>query len=741
MPRGKDKNKNSSKSDFKGSNIVAEQPIIQTLETNFMPYAMSVIVSRALPEIDGFKPSHRKLLYTMYKMGLLTGHRTKSANVVGQTMKLNPHGDLSIYETLVRLTRGNEALIHPYIDSKGNFGKSYSSGMAYAASRYTEIKLDAISTELFKDIDKDTVDFVDNYDSTMKEPTLFPTSFPSILINATTGIAVGMASSICSFNLAEICETTIMLLKNQSHDICATLKAPDFAGGGLIIYDKLLFENIYRTGRGSFKVRSRYAYDKSSNCIDVTEIPPSTTIEAIIEKVVDLVKLGKVRDITEIRDETDLSGLKITIDLKRGVDADKLMQSLFRQTPLEDSFGCNFNILISGKPRVMGVEEILFEWTAYRSECIRRRLHFEMNKCKEKLHLLKGLAKILLDIDKAIRIVRETDEENEVVPNLMIGFGIDNIQAEFVAEIRLRQLNREYILKRTKEIGQLEKDITDLADKLSDKSKIHLIIIEELRDIIKKYGKPRKSIILYDVPSSSLEPEEEITDYPCTLFVTRDGYFKKITAQSLRMAGEQKLKEGDVIKTIVEATNRHELLFFSDRSQVYKSKASDFDDMKASQLGEYIPSKLGFDDGESLSFLVITTDYSGFMLFAFENGKVAKVDMSVYATKTNRKKLIGAYSDVSPLVAAFYQQEDNEFVFTASSGKILIIHSGAISIKTTRNTQGINIMILRPGQRVFQVVPFMEASFKNSHRYRVKSLPAAGQLPSAHETKGEQLTF
>jgi DNA gyrase subunit A len=741
MPRGKDTNKNGSKSDFKGSSIVAEQPILQTLETNYMPYAMSVIVSRALPEIDGFKPSHRKLLYTMYKMGLLTGHRTKSANVVGQTMKLNPHGDLSIYETLVRLTRGNEALLHSYIDSKGNFGKSYSSGMAYAASRYTEIKLDAISTELFKDIDKDTVDFVDNYDNTMKEPTLFPTSFPSILINLTTGIAVGMASSICSFNLAEVCETTIKLLKNQSHDICATLKAPDFAGGGLIIYDKLLFESIYKTGRGSFKVRSRYSYDKSSNCIDVTEIPPSTTIEAIIEKVVDLVKLGKVRDITEIRDETDLSGLKITIDLKRSVDPDKLMQSLFRQTPLEDSFGCNFNILIDGRPRVMGVEEIIFEWTAYRGECIRRRLHFEMNKCKEKLHLLKGLAKILLDIDKAIRIVRETDEENEVVPNLMIGFGIDDIQAEFVAEIRLRQLNREYILKRTKEIGQLEKDISDLADKLSDKSKIHLIIIEELREIIKKYGKARKSIILYDVPNNSVEPEEEIADYPCTLFVTRDGYFKKITAQSLRMAGEQKLKEGDIINTIFEATNRHEILFFSDKSQVYKSKVSDFDDMKSSQLGEYIPSKLGFDDGESLSFVAITTDYSGFMLFVFENGKVAKVDMTVFATKTNRKKLVGAYSDASPLVASFYQQEDSEFVFTASSGKILIMHSGAISIKATRNTQGVNIMALKPGQRVFQVVPFVEASFKNSHRYRVKSLPAAGQLPSAAETKGEQLLF
>jgi DNA gyrase subunit A len=743
MPRSKDNNKekSGSKSEFKGSGIVVEQPIIETLETNFMPYVMSVIVSRAIPEIDGFKPSHRKLLYTMYKMGLLTGHRTKSANVVGQTMKLNPHGDLSIYETLVRLTRGNEALIHPYIDSKGNFGKFYSSGMAYAASRYTEIKLDAISAELFRDIDKDTVDFVDNYDNTIKEPTLFPTSFPSILVNSTMGIAVGMASSICSFNLAEVCETTIKLLKNPSHDISTTLKAPDFAGSGLIIYDKPLIDNIYKTGRGSFKVRSRYSYDKSNNCIDITEIPPTTTIEAIIDKVVELVKLGKIKDITEIRDETDLSGLKITIDLKRGTDPERLMQNLFRQTPLEDSFGCNFNVLIAGTPRVMGVEELLLEWTAFRSECVRRRLYFDLNKCKEKLHLLKGLAKILLDIDKAIRIVRETEEENEVVPNLMIGFGIDNIQAEFVAEIKLRQLNHEYILKRTNEISQLEKDISELTGKLADKTKIHQIIIDELRDIIKKYGKPRKSVILYDVPDNSSEPEDEIADYPCTLFVTRDGYFKKITAQSLRMAGEQKLKEGDVFKVVTEATNRHEVLFFSDKCQVYKSKVSDFDDMKASQLGEYIPSKLGFDEGESLAFMVLTTDYSGFMLFFFENGKVSKVDMTVYATKTNRKKLIGAYFDASPLVASFYQQQDSEFVLTASSGKILIMHSGAVSIKTTRNSQGVNVLTLKPGQRVLKVVPYVEGSFKNPHRYKVKSLPAAGQTPAAGETRGEQLLF
>jgi DNA gyrase subunit A len=744
MPKGKDinsKGKSGTKSEFKGSGIVVEQPILQTLETNFMPYAMSVIVSRAIPEIDGFKPSQRKLLYTMYKMGLLTGHRTKSANVVGQTMKLNPHGDASIYETLVRLTRGNEALIHSYIDSKGNFGKAYSSGMAYAASRYTEIKLDAVSGELFRDIDKDTVDFTDNYDNTTKEPTLFPISFPTILVNATTGIAVGMASSICSFNLAEVCETTIKLLKNPSHDIAATLKAPDFAGGGLILYDKSLIDSIYRTGRGSFKVRSRYSYDKDNNCIDITEIPPTTTIEAIIDKVVELVKVGRVKDITEIRDETDLSGLKITIDLKRGTDPERLMQSLFRQTPLEDSFGCNFNILIAGTPRVMGVEEILLEWTAFRSECIRRRLYFDMKKCKEKLHLLKGLAKILLDIDKAIKIVRETEEESEVVPNLMIGFGIDSIQAEFVAEIKLRQLNREYILKRTNEISQLEKDIESLAEKLADKAKIHLIIIEELREIIKKYGKPRKSVILYDVPDNSVEPEEEIVDYPCTLFVTRDGYFKKITAQSLRMAGEQKLKEGDVLTDVVEATNRNELLFFSDKCQVYKSKASDFDDMKASQLGEYIPSKLGFDEGEGLAFMTITTDYSGFMLFFFENGKAAKVDMTVFATKTNRKKLIGAYSDASPLVASFYRQQDSELLLTSSSGRILIVHSGAISVKSTRNTQGVNIMILKPGQRLVKVSQYVEGSFKNPHRYRVKSLPATGQMPAADETKGEQLHF
>lgn len=730
-----------SKAEIKNPGLVLEQPITKTLEINYMPYAMSVIVSRAIPEIDGFKPSHRKLLYTMYKMGLLNGQRSKSANIVGQTMKLNPHGDASIYDTLVRLSRGYAALLHPYIDSKGNFGKSYSRDMAYAASRYTECKLDPICAEIFRDIDNNTVDFVDNYDNTQKEPTLLPVTFPSVLVNANTGIAVGMASNICSFNLAEVCETTIRLIKDPEHDVMTTLKAPDFAGGGTILYDKDTFRNIYNTGRGSFKVRARYNYDKSSNCIELTEIPPTTTVEAIIDKIVELVKAGKIKDISDVRDETDLSGLKLTIDLKRGVDAEKLMAKLYKMTPLEDSFGCNFNVLINGIPRVMGIKELLNEWTAFRTNCVRRRLTFDLNKANEKLHLLKGLERILLDIDKAVCIIRETEEENEVLPNLMIGFGIDEAQAEFVAEIKLRHLNREYILKRTQEIVDLEKEIANLKAMLEDESKILEVIVNELREIIKKYGKPRKSLILYDVPNNDILEEEEIPDYPVTLFVTKDGYFKKITPQSLRMSGEQKVKEGDTVEQTIEATNGKELLFFTNMCQVYKAKVSDFDDMKASLLGEYIPVKLGFDEGENLIYTAITSEYSGYMLFFFSNGKVAKVELKSYATKQNRRKLVSAYSGKSALVRAVKIEEDCEFVLCSSAGRMLIVHSGAINSKLARDTRGVNVMTLKPGQSVTSVSDYSEGQFKNSHRFRVKSLPGAGVQPTDKDIGTEQLTF
>lgn len=747
MPRSDNNNQKRdskgrhSKAEITGAGVVVEQPIIDTLELNYMPYAMSVIVSRAIPEIDGFKPSHRKLLYTMYDMGLLGGQRTKSANVVGQTMKLNPHGDAAIYETLVRLSRGYDALLHSYVDSKGNFGKAYSRDMAYAASRYTEVRLDSICAELFGDIKSDTVDFVDNYDNKMKEPLLLPVTFPSVLVNANTGIAVGMASSICSFNLAEVCETAIKLIKNPKHDVTTTLKAPDFSGGGVILYDKAIFEQIYRTGRGSFKVRARYGYDKSGNCLEITEIPPSTTVEAIIDKIVELVKVGKIKDISDIRDETDLSGLKLTIDLKRGVDPDRLMTRLFKSTPLEDSFGCNFNVLIGGMPRVMGVTELLSEWTAFRAGCVSRRLYYELQKNKEKLHLLKGLAKILVDIDKAVRIVRETDEESEVVPNLMIGFGIDEIQAEYVAEIKLRHLNREYILKRTQETDKLEKDIAQLEAILSDRSKVLDIIAGELRDVAKKYGKPRKSLILYDLPDEIGDVEDEAADYPVTLFMTREGYFKKITAQSLRMSGEQKLKEGDEVRQTIESSNCRELLFFTDKCKAYKAKASDFDDMKASLLGEYIPAKLGFDEGENVVYMAVTKEYSGFMLFFFANGKVSKVELASYATKLNRRRLIGAYSDKSPLVRAVKIEEDSEFALSASSGKILIMHSGAIEPKAARDTQGVITMILKPGQTVVSASDYKDGMFEMPHRYRVKTLPAAGRMPSGDETIGEQLSF
>lgn len=725
---------------IEGAGEIVEQPIVSTLEENYMPYAMSVILSRAIPEIDGFKPSHRKLLFTMYKMGLLNPnqHRTKSANIVGETMKLNPHGDAAIYDTMVRLSRGYEALLYPYVDSKGNFGKFYSRDMAWAASRYTEAKLDSICNELFRDIEKDTVDFVDNYDSTQKEPTLLPASFPSVLVNANTGIAVGMASSICPFNIAEVCETTIALIRDPEHDISSTLLAPDFSGGGQIICDRAALDEIYRTGRGGIRVRGRYAYDKDSNCIDITQIPPTTTVEAIIEKVIDLVKQGKCKEISDIRDETGLDGLKITIDLKRGVDPDKLMQRLFRATPLEDTFSCNFNVLIAGFPRVMGVRELLEEWTAFRVECVRRRTYYDLKKKQDKLHLLLGLQKILLDIDKAIRIVRETREESEVVPNLMIGFGIDETQAEYVAEIRLRHLNREYILKRTEETESLEKEIRELEEILASKTRVKNIIVQELREVAEKYGQPRRSMLIYPTEEEE-EPEEEIPDYSVHLFFTREGYFKKITPLSLRMSGEQKLKDGDAISLTMESSNNRDILFFTDRCQVYKAKLSDFDDTKASVLGDYIPSKLCMEEGERATAMAVTRDYNGFMIFFFENGKVAKVEMSSYATKTNRKKLISAYSDKSPLVNAFYIPEDSEFLLSSSSGRMLILHSGAIQPKTTRNTQGVAVMTLKRGHRLISACPYTEGTLAKPHRYRTKTLPAAGAMPSAEDTAGEQL--
>ena len=724
-----------------GAGEVVEQPIVSTIRENYMPYAMSVILSRAIPEIDGFKPSHRKLLYMMYKMGLLNGGRTKSANIVGATMKLNPHGDSAIYDTMVRLSRGYEALLHPYVDSKGNFGKFYSRDMAWAASRYTEAKLDAICNELFRDIDKDTVDFVDNYDNTMKEPSLLPVAFPSVLVNANTGIAVGMASNICSFNLREICETTAALIRDPDHDIKSTLPAPDFTGGCQIIYDENVINQVYETGRGSIKLRAKYVYDKSANCIDILSIPATTTCEVIIEKVIDLVKQGKVKEISDIRDETGIDGLKITIDLKRGIDADKLMTKLYRFTTLEDSYACNFNVLIAGVPRVLGVKALLEEWIAFRIECVRRRTYFDRNKKADKLHLLRGLEKILLDIDKAVKIVRETDEESEVVPNLMIGFGIDEIQAEYVAEIKLRHLNREYILKRTKDLEDLEKEIAELDEILKSKARIKTIIVKELKSIAEKYGQPRKSIIIYDDVARYEEETVEIPDYPVNLFFTKEGYFKKITPQSLRMSGEQKLKDGDEIIQELEFTNNCDLLFFTDKCQVYKAKADDFAQTKASVLGDYVAAKLGFDEGENAVKMVVTKDYKGMLLFAFENGKAAKVPLESYATKTNRKKLTGAYSDKSPLVGLLYIPEDEEVLFKASSGNMLLVHTGLLALKTTRSTQGVAVLKPKKGHRLFSVERYKEGTFTNPKRYRTASLPARGALPVSDDSKNEQLSL
>ena len=709
---------------IENAGTVVSEVITDTLKTNYMPYAMSVILSRAIPEIDGLKPSHRKSLYTMYNMGLLTGGTIKSANIVGRTMRLNPHGDASIYDTMVRLSRGNETLLYPYVESKGNFGKAYSKNMMYAASRYTEAKLAPICNELFGDINKDTVDFVDNYDNTMKEPRLLPVTFPSVLCNVTTGIAVGMASSIASFNIKEVCETTIALMKNEEHVISDTLIAPDFVGGGYIIYDKDELNKIYSTGRGSVKVRSKYSYDKSANCIDITQIPPTTTSEAIIDKVIELVKGNKIKEISDIRDETDLKGLKITIDLKRGVDADKLMTRLYKMTPLEDSFSCNFNVLIDGKPGVRSVKELLNEWIGFRLGRITRRVNFSLTKKENQLHLLKGLSKILLDIDKAVKIVRETESEVDVVPNLMIGFGIDEIQAEYVAEIKLRHLNREYILKRISDIEALENEIAELEKILSSEVRKKKIIISELENVIKKYDTGRKSEILYDVVYDDSQDEPEVADYPVTAFVSSGGYFKKIKTPNLRMSGEQKVKEGDEIKTQIECSNRDELLVFSDNCQVYKAKLDDFDDTKASVLGDYLPAKLQMDENEQVSYICVLGEYKGSMLFVFENGKVAKVDVSAYETKTNRKKLINAYSDKSPLVAAIYLKEDKDIVLESQGGRKLLFNSAVLLSKTTKNTQGIQVMTLKKkNDKIVSVHFYKEGEFEKEWRYRPKNFP------------------
>ena len=721
---------------------VLEQPITQTLEINYMPYAMSVIISRAIPEIDGFKPSHRKLLYTMYQMKLLGGGRTKSANIVGQTMKLNPHGDGPIYDTMVRLSRGYGALLHPLVDSKGNFGKVYSRDMAYAASRYTEARLDPICAELFRDIDQDTVDFVDNYDGKLKEPSLLPTTFPNVLVSANKGIAVGMASDLCGFNLGEVCDTTIAFLKNPDHDIMTTLKAPDLPTGGELLYDAAALAEIYRTGRGSFKVRAKWRYVKEENLIEVYEIPYSTTSEAILDKVSELLKTGKLKEIADMRDETDLSGLKLTIDLKRGADPEKLMARLFKLTPLMDSQSCNFNILIAGFPKVLGVREILEEWTAWRMESVRRRVYFSMNKKKEKLHLLKGLRRILLDIDRAIQIIRDTEEDAEVIPNLMIGFGIDQVQAEYVADIRLRNINKEYILKRTQEVDTLSDEIADLEDIVSSPKRVQKIIVDELADVKKKYAVPRRTQIVYDhMDEPVMTAEDETPDYPVHLFFSQEGYLKKITPQSLRMANEQKYKEGDGPCLQWEASNRDELLVFTDRQQCYKTRLADFDDTKASALGDYLPSKLGMDPEEKALWACLAGDYTGHVLFFFENGKAARVELAAYQTQTRRKKLTGAYSDKSPLVAAFLLKEDFEAAVVSTEGRCVVFHTASLNPKSTRNTQGVNVMTLKPKYKVARVLPLERTHIANPARYRARSLPIAGALLKEEDRGEEQLTL
>ena len=718
---------------------VVEQPITRTLDENYMPYAMSVIVSRAIPEIDGFKPSHRKLLYTMYKMGLLTGSRTKSANIVGQTMRLNPHGDQAIYETMVRLAKGNESLLHPFVDSKGNFGKVYSRDMAYAASRYTEAKLAPICAELFRDLDCDAVDFVDNYDNTMKEPSLLPTTYPNVLVSANQGIAVGMASQICGFNLGEVCDTTIAFLKNPDHDISSTLLAPDFPTGGQIICDGDDLRSIYATGRGGLKVRARWRYDRSENVIEVYEIPYSTTIEVILDKVAELVKAGKIKEISDMRDETDLSGLKLAIDLKRGVDPDKLMAKLFRLTPLQDTVSCNFNILIAGMPRVMGVGEILTEWTAWRTDCVKRRVYYILSKKKEKLHLLQGLKRILLDIDKAIRIIRETEEESEVIPNLMIGFGIDQVQAEYVAEIKLRNINKEYILKRVQETAALADEIDDLEDTLAKPGRIRRIIIDELTEVRKKYAVPRRTEIVYSHELPEEPAEDAPEDYPVHLFLSREGYFKKITPQSLRMSGDQKYKEGDGPSQYFEATNNTELMFFTDRQQVYKTRASEFGETKASLLGDYLPAKLGLDAGENVIFLCLPGDYSGSLLFAFENGRVARVSLSAYATTSNRRKLTGAYCEKFPLVQILPLTEDRELALLTNEPRALLVHTALLAPKTTRGTQGVQVMNIKPKYHLERLADVADTGITNQARYRTRTIPAAGALLRPEDSEEKQL--
>ena len=746
MARKKQESETKKKANIEGImglvGSTTEQAISETLEYNYMPYAMSVIVSRAIPEIDGFKPSHRKLLYTMYKMGLLTGGRTKSANIVGQTMRLNPHGDAAIYETMVRLAKGNETLLHPFVDSKGNFGKVYSRDMAYAASRYTEAKLDPICAELFRDIDSDTVDMVDNYDATMKEPSLLPTTFPNVLVSANQGIAVGMASNICSFNLKEVCDTAIALMNNPDHDILETLPGPDFSTGGELLFDEAATREIYSTGRGSFRLRAKWRYVKEGNLIEITQIPYTTATEVIMDKVAELIKAGKIREISDMRDETDLGGLKLTIDLKRGVDPDKLMQKLFRLTPLQDSFPCNFNILIAGMPRVMGVGEILEEWTAWRTDCVKRRLYFQIGKKEDRLHLLKGLERILLDIDKAIAIIRETELDSEVVPNLMIGFGIDEIQAEFVAEIKLRNINKEYILKQTKAISQLEKEIADLRSTLDSPRKLKNVIIKELEEVSKKYGKPRLTEIVYQTEDAEPEDEEDnVPDYPVTVFLSREGYLKKITAQSLRMSGEQKFKEGDSLRFAREATNRGEILVFSDQFQCYKARLSDFEDGKASLLGDYLPQRLGMEPGEGVANVVFAGDYKGFVMFFFENGKAAKVPLSAYETKTNRKKLTGAYSDKSPLAAILGLEADAQVVVYSSDGRAAILSTAQLLPKTTRNTQGVAVLTLKKKAVLQEVKLLTESGITQESRYRCKTLPTAGALLRQEDSPEKQESF
>lgn len=735
-----EQNKLADNVHISGAGTIVDEHIVDTLKSNYMPYAMSVILSRAIPEIDGFKPSHRKLLYTMYNMGLLQGGTIKSANIVGRTMQLNPHGDASIYDTMIRLSRGNEALLYPYVESKGNFGKAYSKNMMYAASRYTEAKLAPIAKELFEDINKDTVDFVDNYDNTMKEPTLLPVTFPSILCNVTTGIAVGMASSIASFNLREICDTTIALIKNPEHEIPETLPAPDFVGGGYIIYNKDELDKIYSTGRGSVKVRSRYTYDKKYNCIDITQIPPTTTSEAIIDKIVELVKSNKVKELSDVRDETDLKGLRITIDLKRGVDPDKLMTKLYKMTPLEDTFSCNFNILVKGYPKVMGVREILSEWIEFRLECVRRRTQFTLNKKSERLHLLQGLEKILLDIDKAIKIIRETESEADVVPNLMIGFGIDKVQAEYVAEIKLRHLNREYILKRTQDIETLKKEIEELQGILDSKNKQKKIIIKELQGVSDKYSGERRSEILYDFDEFDANEVTEAEDYPVTLFITREGYLNKIKTANLRMSGEQKVKEGDAVERTYECSNRDELLVFTDKMQVYKAKVDDFADGKASQLGIYVPSKLEMEPDENVVYICVLNEYVGYMIFAFENGKVAKVDISAYQTKTNRKKLLKAYSAKSPLAGVTYLKEDAEMVLCSTSGRMLLFNTASLTAKSTKDTIGVSVMTQKKNHKVESMHFYREGEFEKAWRFRAKNLPAAGAVPGPADNS-DQISF